>query len=105
MVKDADGDPVYDGKKGEFRLVKNASPDYSGSTAGSTTCCWATPSTRGKPGKLNASPGECGEEGSKIWPFKVMRGKQMYDRENKTLIVPKLFGRRKRRLLERLGLG
>ena len=29
---------------------------------------------------------------SKIYPFKVMRGKQIYDSENNYLAIPKLFG-------------
>jgi len=49
---------------------------------------------RKTPLNINRISGECGEPGAKIWPFKVMRGKQPYDPENKTLIVPKLFGPR-----------
>jgi len=33
------------------------------------------------------------DENSKITPFKVMRGKQIFDAENNYLVVPKLFGK------------
>lgn len=93
VVKDTDGDPVYDGKKGEFRLVKNASPDYFWFNGRVDHVLMGDAiDPRKTPVNLNRISGECGEEGSKIWPFKVMRGKQLYDPENKTMIVPKLFG-------------
>ena len=33
------------------------------------------------------------DKDSKIYPFKVMEGRQIYDKGNNTLIVPKLFGK------------
>jgi len=36
--------------------------------------------------------GKKGEKNAKIWPFKIMKGKQMYDSGNNTFVVPHLFG-------------
>ena len=41
---------------------------------------------------LNTLNGDIKVPEAKIAPFKVMRGKQIYDSQNNYLIVPKLFG-------------
>ncbi|MFA5519819.1 MAG: cytochrome C [Spirochaetota bacterium] len=93
IIKDEDGDHVYDGQKGEFRLGKNLVPEYrwfNGTVGHVLVGDKIDPENL--PIQLNSISGECGAEGSKIWPFKIMRGKQLYDPVEKTLIVPKLFG-------------
>ena len=42
--------------------------------------------------ELNRLSGSIDDESAKITPFKVMRGKQIYDSRNNYLIAPKLFG-------------
>jgi len=93
VVKDQDGDPIYDAKKGEYKLAKNAVPEYywfNGNVDHILVGDKIDPDKR--PIQINRIAGECGGPDSKIWPFKVIRGKQMFDPENKTLVVPKLFG-------------
>ncbi|HQO39504.1 MAG TPA: multiheme c-type cytochrome [Spirochaetota bacterium] len=93
VVKDDEGYPVYDGMKGEFKLAKNAEPEYfwfNGQSDKILVGDKIDPDKR--PLQINRITGECGGADSKIWPFKVMRGKQLYDPENKTLVIPKLFG-------------
>jgi ribosomal protein S27AE len=93
VIKDADGDSTYDGQKGEFKLGKNLTPEYfwfNGQAAHVLVGDKIDPENA--PIKINDITGQCGEKGSKIWPFKVMRGKQLYDPVEKTFIVPKLFG-------------
>ena len=46
----------------------------------------------GKPAELNKLNGKISDPNSKIYPFKVMRGKQPYDSKNNYIIIPKLFG-------------
>jgi ribosomal protein S27AE len=93
VVKDSDGDPIYDGKKGEFRLAKNAVPEYFWFNGTVDHIIEGDKIDPDKvPVEINRISGECGGPDSKIWPFKVMRGKQQYDPVNKTLIIPKLFG-------------
>ena len=43
--------------------------------------------------EINSIRGSYGDPKARIWPFKVMRGKQPYDTENKTLLVGHLFGK------------
>jgi len=45
-----------------------------------------------KPLQLNKLDGNIADAKSKIYPFKLMRGKQIYDTEHNYLIVPKLIG-------------
>jgi len=93
VVKDSEGSTIYDGKKGEFRLVKNGVPEYfwfNGTVDHILVGDKIDPDKT--PIQINRIAGECGGPDSKIWPFKVMRGKQLYDPVNKTLIIPKLFG-------------
>jgi len=42
---------------------------------------------------LNAPVGDRSDTDAKIYPFKVHTGRQIYDKKNKTMIVPKLFGK------------
>lgn len=41
---------------------------------------------------INTMHGQVGDRDAKIWPVKIHRGRQPYDTELKTLVVPKLFG-------------
>ena len=94
IVKDDEGDVIYDGRKGEFKLVKNAVPEYrwfNGQVGHILVGDKIDPEK--SPIQINRITGECGEPGSKIWPFKLMKGKQPFDPVNKTFIVPKLFGK------------
>lgn len=93
IIKDEDGDAVYDGRKGDFKLGRNLQPDYfwfNGEVGHVLTGDKIDPEN--EPVELNTIYGLCGEGRSKIWPFKVMRGKQLYDPVNRTMIIPKLFG-------------
>ncbi len=93
VIKDKDGDPLYDGKKGEFRMVKNAIPSYQwfdGTVGHILEGDKIDPAKT--PVEINTISGDCGGPNSKIWPFKVMAGKQPFDPVNKMFIVPKLFG-------------
>ncbi len=41
---------------------------------------------------INRPRGDIRDPGARIWPFKVHRGTQIYDRVNRTFLVPKTFG-------------
>jgi octaheme c-type cytochrome (tetrathionate reductase family) len=84
--------PVYDTKKGSFRWEKDVVPEYfwfSGSVQGLTAKDTIDP---GKTVKVNWPVGNREDANSRIFPFKVHRGKQPYDKANKTLVIPHLFG-------------
>ena len=84
--------PTYDTKKGEFRWGKNIAPSYywfNGSINTLTATDMIDPS-----GVVRVSWPAGGQDDShsRIFPFKVHRGKQPYDKVNKTLLIPHLFG-------------
>lgn len=93
ILKDKEGHVVYNGMKGEFRLAKNITPEYylfSGIAGHMMIDDKIDP--KKQPIELNHMYGFCNMGNTKIWPMKVMRGKQPYDPINKTFIYPKLFG-------------
>lgn len=86
------GMPVYDKKKGDFVWQKNLVPEYRWHNGQADYYrpgeVFDPESTVG----LNRLTGTIEDEAAKIFPFKVMRGKQIYDSDNNYLILPKLFG-------------
>jgi octaheme c-type cytochrome (tetrathionate reductase family) len=87
------GKPKYDTKKGEFRWAKNVVPEYfwfNGSINSLTTTDSVDP---GGVVPVGWAEGSMDDPRSRIFPFKVHRGKQPYDKVNKTLVIPRLFGK------------
>lgn len=95
MTKDEWGNPLYDPKKGDFVWEKNVVPEYAcfnGEIDYTTVGEKVQPNADGVI-ELTKVQGTCGEEGTRIWPFKVMKGKQPYDVKNQLMITPHLFGK------------
>lgn len=91
QVKDAFGKPAYDTKKGDMKWDKNVMPEYfwyNGSISHLTLKDTIDPT-----GVIRIShpAGDKDDDQSRIFPFKVHRGKQPYDKVNKKLVVPHLF--------------
>jgi octaheme c-type cytochrome (tetrathionate reductase family) len=87
------GMPTHHKKKGSFRWQKDIVPTYAwyNGQAGVYTL-----GDKIKPEKVNALSWPIGsrkDKDSKIYPFKIMEGRQIYDSKNNILIVPKLFGK------------
>jgi octaheme c-type cytochrome (tetrathionate reductase family) len=94
VKKDAAGNVVYDGMKGEFVWGENLTPEYywfDGQVRYSLLGDKIDDSQPVVP--INSIRGSYADPKARIWPFKVMRGKQPYDTENKTLLVSHLFGK------------
>ena len=90
-VKDKMGKPIYMTKKGDMLWEKNAKPEYfwyDGSIKHITVKDVIDPS---QPVKLNEPVGSSYDKKSRIFPFKVHRGKQPYDKVNKNMVIPNLF--------------
>jgi len=88
------GKPVYFTLKGDMSWGKNVRPEYAwynGSIAAVTANDMVDPS---KPVQINWPVGDQNDPDSRISPFKVHRGKQPYDKINKTLLIPHLFGKK-----------
>ncbi|MGD2270033.1 MAG: tetrathionate reductase family octaheme c-type cytochrome [Desulfobacterales bacterium] len=93
-VKGPFGKPTYFTKKGEMRWAKNAKPEYfwyNGSIEAITARDMIDPATEVR---INRPVGSQDDPNSRIAPFKVHRGKQPYDKINKTLLIPHLFGKK-----------
>jgi octaheme c-type cytochrome (tetrathionate reductase family) len=93
IPRDQWGQPLYDKMKGNFKWAKDVVPTYmwfNGSVERSLLGEKIDPTKT--PVHINYPMGSRADKNAKIWPFKVMYGKQMYDPGNKILIVPHLFG-------------
>lgn len=85
------GKPTYAKKKGEFEWAKDVTPVYAWYD-GSAKYYMPGDDIDGDAVKLNDLNGSIDDPNSKIYPFKLMRGKQPYDPVENHLIVPHLFG-------------
>ena len=91
--KDARGYVVYDTKKGSFDWGENLVPEYawySGNIRYLQLDEKIDPTTVVP---INTFEGSYDDPKARIWPFKVMRGKQVYDKGNNTLVLAHLFGK------------
>lgn len=95
-IKNEQGKPIYVTKKGTFEWGENLIPEYewlSGDIAYKQLDEKIDPSAVVK---LNTFSGSYNDPNARIWPFKVMRGKQPYDKVNNTLALIHLFGKDKK---------
>ena len=93
VIKDAEGYDTYNFKKGDFRWEADVVPEYrwfNGEVGHQTI--GAKIDDSGVVG-INTISGTYDDPDSRIWPFKVMRGRQPYDKQNKVLAIPHLFGK------------
>ncbi len=86
------GMPVYDKKKGDFIWEKNVVPEYRWHNGQADYYRSGDKFDPNKTVELNRLTGNIEDEASRISPFKVMRGKQIYDSGYRYLVTPKLFG-------------
>jgi len=86
------GMPEYDNKKGDFKWEKNVVPEYLWYNGKADYYHIGDTFNPEKPVKLNRLNGNIEDETARIAPFKLMRGKQIYDANYHYLIIPKLFG-------------
>jgi octaheme c-type cytochrome (tetrathionate reductase family) len=87
------GIPSYDKKKGDFRWEKRVVPEYSWHNGQAEYYQIKENINPDEVLALNKLSGNIDDEKAKITPFKVMRGKQIYDSKYNYLITPKLFGK------------
>lgn len=85
------GKPKYVTKKGDFIWQKNVEPEYfwfNGSLKHLTVKDTIDPA---KTVQINRPVGKREDPNARIFPFKVHRGKQPYDKVHKNLVIPHLF--------------
>jgi len=88
--KDADGDDLFVMDKGEFTLGIDLVPEYR--VLGGRVSHVLVGDKIDPKNTVLLNPPVDTETDGKIWPVKVMRGKQPYDAKSNMIIVPKLFG-------------
>jgi octaheme c-type cytochrome (tetrathionate reductase family) len=90
VTKGSDGNDIYDSKKGDFTWEKYVIPEYQWFNG---EVIWTLPDTKFDPNqvlKINAFQGSAEDGKSRIWPTKVFRGKQAFDKASNTLVVASL---------------
>lgn len=88
-----DGYHVYDSKKGDFVWEENVVPEYHWFDGEIRYSLFGEPINPSGIVQINSFGGAYDNPDSRIWPFKVMRGKQPYDSETNLLAIPHLFGK------------
>lgn len=91
-IRDADGNLEYLSTKGNFRYAENVMPEYrwfDGEVR--YTLITDTIDDTQQPIDINSIKGSYNSPDSRIWPFKVMEGKQPYDPINKTFLVNHVY--------------
>ena len=86
------GKPVYNKKKGDYRWEKNVIPEYRWYNGQADYYRAGDKIDPENLVEINKLSGDIYDENAKITPFKLMRGKQIYDSKNRYLITPKMFG-------------
>lgn len=95
VEKDDKGRMTYHAKKGEFRWSKNFIPDYYWFNGSMENILLPDKiDAANPPVSINKPRGHYNDPNARIWPMKVHRGKQPYDKGNSTFVVPKLFGKK-----------
>ena len=93
VIKDPQGYDTYNFKKGDFKWEANVVPEYYWFDGEIQYSLLDNPIDDTTIVPINRIKGDYADENSRIWPFKVMRGKQPYDAGNKMFGVPHLFGK------------
>lgn len=87
------GKPVYKSIKGEFKWEKNVTPEYfwfNGSLTSTTADDVIDPA---QIVKVSHPVGDKTDPEARIFPFKIHRGKQPYDKIHKKMLAPLLSGK------------
>ena len=94
VKKDESGNPVYNTKKGDLKWSTSFMPDYQWYTGEMEYHRPTDAVGDAELLELNSPVGSYETDGARIFPFKLLYGKQIFDTEYKTLVVPKLFGKK-----------
>jgi octaheme c-type cytochrome (tetrathionate reductase family) len=92
FVKDDHGHLSYSAAKGDFKYGENVRPEYKWFNGTVNPISITDKFDDTKVLDLNRIEGSAKDPTARIWPFKVMHGKQPYDTVNKTLVVNHVWG-------------
>ncbi len=91
--KDENGMATFINKKGSFKWEKNVVPEYMWYNGVSGQYLLGEKINPEEITRLNYPMGNRIDHKAKIYPFKLMKSVQPYDKVNKVIVVPKLFGK------------
>ena len=92
FIKDDHGHLIYSAEKGDFKYGENVRPTYKWYNGVVHQIALTDKIDDSKILELNRVEGSASDPNARIWPFKVMVGKQPYDPVNKTLVVNHVYG-------------
>lgn len=92
IVKDSAGRVSYDSKKGDFKYESHAIPEYIWFNGKVNYTLRGTKVDPDKVVQINRFEGGPADGKSKVWPVKVFRGKQPYDKVSMSLLIPHTAG-------------
>lgn len=95
VAKDEHGKKVYSTRSGEWRWAKNIKPEYFWFSGGFEYTLVSEKIDPLRKVKLNYTNTDFKDPQAKIYPFKVHRAKQPYDKVNDTLVCPKFTDKNK----------
>ncbi|WP_299978705.1 tetrathionate reductase family octaheme c-type cytochrome [Desulfobacula sp.] len=87
------GKQTYKSIKGEFKWEKNVTPEYFWSNGSQTSTTADDVIDPGQIVKVSHPVGDKTDPEARIFPFKIHRGKQPYDKIHKKLLAPLLSGK------------
>lgn len=93
QIRDEKGRPIYESIKGDYVLAENVTPQYfwfDGEIIYQNAERVFDPARQPVP--INPISGTPGDPKSRIWPFKVMTGKQPYDSVQNHFVYLHVFG-------------
>jgi octaheme c-type cytochrome (tetrathionate reductase family) len=93
FIKDDHGHLSYSADKGDFEYGENVRPTYKWYNGVVHQVAITDKIDDSKILELNRVEGSASDPSARIWPFKVMVGKQPYDPVNKTLVVNHVYGK------------
>ena len=90
--EDEDGVEIFNSKKGHFRWESDVVPEYVWFNGRVDYTLLDTPIDPTKVVQINRFGGTSDDANARIWPVKIMRGKQPYDVKSKTLVAVRTSG-------------
>ncbi len=91
-IRNAHAHLPYSAEKGDFKYGENVRPEYKWYNGVVRQITITDRIDDSQVLELNPVEGSASDPNARIWPFKVMRGKQPYDPVNKTLVVNHVYG-------------
>ena len=91
VIKDSDGNTVYDSMKGTFSWKEDVVPEYRWFNGSVTYATLDTPISPGQMLTFNQLDGDVDDSTARLFPVKRFTGKQPYDAGTGKLAIPHLF--------------